>query len=228
MTNHQQKQIEVINQLEEQIKDQNLSFSTVSPVEDFENDERLCLTSVHLPSIDLKSKITNLIIEPLKKISPKVYFYDDNSMHMTIKNIRVINNPPNFNIEDIKKAEEVFSEVVPNHKSFKVYFYRLLLFPNNLAIIGTTDSELDQIVIELDDRLKKAGVRDDKKYLNSKNFFVNMTLARFKEITPEFKEKVKELSSQINIEPYLIDSVSLITCNAVLKKLKIFYTWNLE
>ena len=32
----------------------------------------------------------------------------------------------------------------PN-QAFKIYFYRLLLFPNNLALIGTTDPERDEM-----------------------------------------------------------------------------------
>lgn len=37
MTIHQQKQIEVIEQIEDQIQKNTLNFSTISPVEDFEN-----------------------------------------------------------------------------------------------------------------------------------------------------------------------------------------------
>ncbi|HIH13441.1 TPA: hypothetical protein HA242_06995 [Candidatus Woesearchaeota archaeon] len=57
---------------------------------------------------------------------------------MTIKNIRVINNPPHFTEGDVNQAGKVFSQIIPKHKRFNVYFYRLLLFPNNLALLGTS------------------------------------------------------------------------------------------
>lgn len=111
----------------------------------------------------------------------------------------------------------------------KVYFYRLLLFPNNLALIGTTDKELDKIIFDLNQRLKEAGIPDDKQYINSKYFFSNMTLARFyKKVTPEFINKIKELSQRVNFKPYTVKSVSLITANAALKRLEVIKTCKLK
>lgn len=227
MTNHQQKQIAVINQIENQIQNNNLQFSTVAPVEDYENDPRTCLTGVHIPADSLKQKIQDEIIKPLKEISPDTYFYSAASIHMTIKNIRVINNPPHFTSENIEKARKIFSEIIPKHSKFKVYFYRLLLFPNNLALIGTTDPELDNIILDLDKRLNEAGLPDDKQYTNSQYFFSNMTLARFSNPSKEFVKKIEELSMQIKFESYTVDSVSLVTCNAVFRSLKTIGEWKL-
>lgn len=162
MTDHQLQQQQVINKIEEQVKTNSLNFSTVSPIEDYENDPRVCLTSVHLPHDELKQQVQKLLIEPLSKVAPNYYYYSSDSLHMTIKNIRVINNPPHFNEEGAKKAEEVFLKIIPKHKQFNIYFYRLLLFPNNLALIGTTDPELDNIILDLDNVLNEAGVPDDK------------------------------------------------------------------
>lgn len=229
MQNYQQKQKEVINALEKQVISNNLTFSTVSPVADFKNDPRVCLTSVHIPSRDLKNKIQNTLIEPLQKISPKHFYYPNDSLHMTIKNIRVISNPPHFNETDIEKAKEEFSKVIPKHKSFQTFFYRLLLFPNNLALMGTSEEELDNIILDLDQELKNAKIPDDKRYLNPRYFFVNMTLARFSNPpSEEFKQKVKEFSANINFEPYTINSVTLLTCNAVFEKRNIIGNWNLQ
>lgn len=56
-----------------------------------------------------------------------------------------------------------------------------------------------------------------------------MTLARFsKKVTPEFINKIKELSQVVNFEPYAVNSVSLITANAVLKRQEIIKTWKLS
>lgn len=181
MTDHHQKQIEIINQIEEQISNNSLGFSVVSPVEDYDNDTRVCLTSVHLPSQSLIKAIREKIINPLKQIESDYYYYSADSLHMTVKNVRVINDPPHFTEEVISKAERVFSQVIPKHKKFNVYFYRLLLFPNNLALIGTTDPELDELFLDLDKGLNREGIPDDKIYINPKYYFCNMTLARFHE-----------------------------------------------
>lgn len=229
MKNHQLQQQKVINKIEKQVKGGLLNFSTVSPTEDYENDPRICLTSVHLPNEELKLQIKKLLTDPLRKIAPDFYYYTIDSLHMTIKNIRVINYPPRFTEEDVKKARKVFSQIIPKHKQFNVYFYRLLLFPNNVALIGTTDSELDNIVLNLDKELNKAQVSDDKVYSNSKYFFSNITLARFN--TPpseEFKQKIQELSNSIEFKHYIIDSVTLLSCNAVIKNRKLIETWYLK
>lgn len=228
MTTHQQRQTEIINQLEGQIKGNQLKFSTVAPVEDYKNDPRICLTSVHLPSTDLISTIQQQLIDPLRAITPD-YFYPPDSLHMTIKNVRVINDPPHFTQEEVEKVKGVFASVIPNHKKFQVYFYRLLLFPNSLALIGTTDPELDNIFLDLDNKLKEAGVPDDKKYMNSQYFFSNITLARFNTSpTEDFLQKVKELSQQLSFEAYTVDSVTLLTCTAVFMKRSIIGSWKLK
>lgn len=229
MTDHQLKQQQVINKIEEQIKSNSLNFSIVSPVADLENDPRICLTSVHLPKENLKQQIQQFLIEPLRKLTPDFYYYTPDSLHITIKNIRVINNPPHFTKEDVEKVKKVFTEIVPQHKQFNVYFYKLLLFPNSLALMATTDPELDDVILTLDNELNSAGVPDDKVYTNSKYFFSNMTLARFS-TTPseEFKQKVQELSNTLNLKPYTIDSVTLLTCNAVFKNRQIKGTWKLQ
>ncbi len=227
-TPHQKKQIGVINSIENQIKNNSLSFSTVEPIHDYENDPRICLTGIHFPKKDLLDRIYHSLTEPLQQIFSNYYYYEKSSLHLTIKSVRVINDPPHFNEEDIRRAKKVFEEVIPRHHRFRVYFYRLLLFPSNLALIGTTDSELDEIVLELDRKLKDAGVPDDKQYTNSRYFFSNMTLARFNSpLTQDFKEKIVELSENISLPLYTIDSVTLVTGNAALKKRTIVGSWNL-
>lgn len=226
--NHQQHQLKIIDQIEKQIKANSLQSSTVSPVMDFRRDSRICLTSVHFPSNELMSYISESLIKPLKEISPEHFYYSDRSLHITIKNIRVIHDPPNFTPENIKTVQGVFSKTVPHHNKFRVYFYRLLLFPNNLALMGTTEPELDHIVLNLDKCLIENGVPDDKQYVNSQYFFCNMTLARFNsDVSQKFVKAVQELSKNIMIDSYMVDSVSLITANAVLSKLQIIDTWKM-
>ncbi|MCL4418955.1 hypothetical protein M1146_02510 [Patescibacteria group bacterium] len=226
---YQKEQVGLINQIEQQVISRSFRLSAVSPVNDFGKDTRICLTSVHIPHEQLINKIESFLIEPLKKVSPDYFFYPADSLHMSIKNVRVINDPPRFIDEDISKATQVFDLVIPRHKKFNVYFYRLLLFPNNLALVGTTDPEMDNIILDLDRELKKAGVPDDKVYISSQRFFSNTTLARFNNApTREFLKRVEELSKSISFEPYTVDSVTLLTCNAVFFDRNIIKTWELK
>lgn len=228
-TKHQLKQQKIIEKVANLINNNNITFSTVSPIKDFVNDPRTCITSVHLPHKELLDKVRQTLIEPLHQIEPNLYFYPEDSLHLTIKSVRVVNNPPHFTENDIQKATEIFAKTIPQHKQFKVYFYRLLLFPNNLALIGTTEPELDSIFLDIDKNLKAAGIPDDKVYANSRYFFTNMTLCRFNGAPLEkFKQKIKELSDSLKFKPYIVDSITLLTCNAVLKNKHIRGTWQLK
>lgn len=228
-TSHQKSQIDVINKIESQALSNKMQYSTVDPVEDYINDPRIALTSVHFPKDFLKKKVYEKIIEPLKQVTVNHHYYRHDSLHLTIKNIRLINNPPTFNSYDINKVKRVYEETIPKHNKFKVYFYRLLLFPANLSLIGTTDPELDLIHQDLDTKLRMIGVPDDKKYLNNRFFFANLTLVRFtSDLSKELLNKINEISSNISFDPYIIDSVSLLSCNATLNKKHIFGTWSLK
>lgn len=228
-SDHQKKQIEVIDRIEQQVRTNTIQFSTVDPVSDFKNDDRLALTIVHLPHESLIKQIQQEIIEPLKAIEPHQFYYPQDSFHMTIKSIKTAENPALFDSQTIKKAEKVFEEIIPEHKKFQVYFYRLLLFPLNIALIGTTDEELDTIALTLDEKLAKKGIPDNKQYANSRYFFSNITLARFYHpVSERFIKKVEEISHSIKFASYTMDSVTLLTCNSVLQKKTILKTWQLQ
>jgi 2'-5' RNA ligase len=227
-TAHQQGQVAVIGEIESAISKDKLNFSTVEQVADYANDSRICLTSVHFPRQEFIKKVRRLTA-PLKKLDSSAYYYPDSSLHMTVKNLRVIDDPPSFDEVVVKKAQAVFAQVMPKHHAFQAYYYRLLLFPGNLALIGTTDPELDEIVHELDYELAVAGIPDNKTYINDKHFFSNVTLCRFSQpITMEFRAKVAEISESLNEFSYTISSVSLVSANASMNKLRKIQTWELK
>ncbi len=228
MTPHQLKQQEVISEMDRQARHNALNFSSVAPVEDYEQDDRIGFTSLHIPNPAFVKAIQKQVLEPLKKIEPDYLYYSDNMFHFTIKGVRVINKPPHFNEEDISVAKDVFSHVVPLHNKFNVYFYKLIVFPANLSLIGTTDPEFDDLFLDLDRDLKLAGVPDDKHYLNSKYFFCTLSLCRFNsDPSREFMDKVREIEKGLKFNPYTVDSVTLVTCNAVFKKRTIIGEWQL-
>lgn len=226
---HQESQVKVIDEIEAQVKGKALKFSTVEPVDDYDKDPRMCMTSVHFPKSTLIGRIENDIVAPLKAVNPGHYYYKRKSLHMTIKNVRVIHDPPSFDDKDVRVAKQVFEKVVPKYKKFQVFFYRLLLLPDNLSLVGTTEPELDNIHLGLDRVLKRADLVDDKKYTNSRFFFCNMTLVRFTQpLTRAYKQMVEIISKSLEFEPYAVDSVSLIVTNASLAKCKKIGAWKLK
>lgn len=228
MTNHREKQIEIINTIAEQVRKNSLQATAVAPVADFERDDRICLTSVHFPKESFVNTVLTTITEPLAKLFPQAYCYPKESLHFTIKNIRVIANPPSFTEEQVDRAFQLYEKVIPTHKSFRIYPHRLLVFKNNLALICTTDEELDNLILDLDDKLKEVGIPDNKRYANSRYFFCNMTLMRFAATPPQaFLVKVDELSNTLPLLEYTVDSVELLTGNAAMKKLRIRGEWKL-
>lgn len=228
-SDYQKGQLKVINDIEQQVTADNLNFSVVTPTADFKEDSRIALTGVHFPHADLKEFILSNIQKPLREIQPEHYYYPEDALHLTIKNVRVTNDPPHFSAEDITKAIAVFANIVPNHKKFKAYFFRLFLFKYNLALVGTTDPELDSLTLHLDRELNQAGVPDDKKYANDSHFFAMTTVVRFtSDISEEYRNKIAEISNAISFPAYTFDRISLITCNAVLSKKTILGEWNLQ
>jgi len=229
--NHQIKQKQVISEIEAQILQARLQFSTIRPVSDFDEDPRMCLTSVHFPKASLLHVIQQEIIAPLKVMNSKMYAYSDDSLHMTIKNIKTAADPQTFSNQDMVTAQEVFSKTMPKHGAFTVNFYKLLLFPASIALIGTTAPELDSIILDLDTQLAAAQIPDDKTYVNNRYFFSNMTLARFQEVlSNDFVQEVARISEKIPLiitTPYMVDSVTLLKANAVMKKRQIIQTFRL-
>jgi 2'-5' RNA ligase len=226
---HRQHQTDIIDRIAADIAAGSCRTSTVTPVADFAHDPRICLTSVHLPRPELTDAISQSLIRPLTAADPELYYYGTDALHITVKNIRVINDPPTFTDGDIATAERIFSAVIPRHRAFTVTFYRLLLFPNNLALMGTTEPGLDGIIHDLDTELTAAGLSDDKIYLNDRYFFCNMTLSRFPHPpTERFAAAVAGLAAtSLPLPPYRVDSVSLITTNAAFRNGKIRGHWNL-
>lgn len=227
--NHQQHQRVVINKIADQVERDALQFSTVSPTTNYDSDPRLCLTSVHIPHQHLINQIQQQLITPLRQIEPNFYYYPPDSLHMTIKSVRAVNHPPHFDEQDIKQAQQIFTRIITRHRKFEVYFERLLLFPHNLALIGTTNPELDKIILDLNQALNSADIPDDKTYANEKYFFSNVTLVRFN-TSPlaEFRKEVESLSDSLKFEPYQVDSATLLTCNAVFKQRDIKGSWSLQ
>ena len=212
--NYQDKQKENIRNIEEAFKRGETPSTIVVPVADFANDEQICLTSVAFVSSLIRSNIIDKVVEPLRALDNRQYFYPPEPFHVTIQNIRVINNPPHFGDEEIERAKEVFEKVIPKHSSIKFHLKGLFELPTSLAIPAYTDESFGDLVLELRQELERAGAPDDKKYA-SEVVLGSSTIFRYTtQPNDAFVEKIRDLK-EIELGEFIAEKVNLITANSV-------------
>lgn len=230
MPSYKEEQHKIFEKLEEEFRKGKKIASLVEFRNDYINDNQICLTSVVFLPSNLQEIITEKVINPLRGIGDSQYYYVPNSFHVTIKNIKTISDPPLFNEDDIKKARSVFSKVISQHKSFQFDLRGILETPTGLSVRAYSDSVLRDLVMNLDNEMKKIGLFDDKKYISDSIFFGNVTFCRYtKKPNKDFINKVKELK-KVEIGTFSIKTVSLITTNSVChpQKTKIIANYKLK
>lgn len=214
MDDYASRQLELVKSIEEQFKAGKSPSTIVDPVSNYEADDRICLTALaYLPS-RLQEKIYEEIVEPLRKMDNRQYFYESSALHITVQNVRVINNPPHFTKDDIEKARRVFKEVIAKHGSLKVEIQRIFELPTSFALSAFTTIGWEELVFDLRSQLKKAGVPDDKSYAPGP-VLANTTICRYTTPPNEgFLNELKKLK-EIRIGSFEVKNVALATTNAV-------------
>jgi 2'-5' RNA ligase len=213
--NYLDKQKNLVKELENSFRTKNYSSTVVDMQSDYENDDQICLTSVVLLPDRITSAIVQKISKVLKDIDPTQYFYQPASMHLTIKNIRTINNPPLFNDSDIKRVKSVFHNTVSKFSTFDFAVEDLILFPTSISVMAYASDELQKLVLALDRALNEAGVPDNKKYISDSVFWGNITICRFTKEPSQELIKAAQGMRDIKIDGFRVEQVDLITCNAV-------------
>lgn len=210
---NQQKQL--VKDLEKSFALKNDSTTIVDVQNDYANDDQMCLTSLVFVPEDISKKIIIDVINPLKTVEPNHYFYPIESMHCTVKNIRIIHKPPLFNQLDIKKVDGLFRKIISQFPSFDFYVEDVVLFPTSISIIVYSNNIFQKLVLALDSGLKKIGVPDDKKYFSDTVFFSNLTVCRFtKQPGKKFIAVVKKMRN-LKIGKFKAEKINLVTSNAV-------------
>lgn len=189
--------------------------STIVPMQtDYRNDPHIALTCVTFIDKDTAATIQTQIIRPLQELEPEFYYYPDNALHLTIQNVRVINDPPHFNAEDSAKVRHILTEITPQAGPFQFTLAGLLSMPTSVLLMALIRPEYDRFVRDFRTRLANANVADDKKYYTDEIMFANITVCRYTH-TPsaEFLQKLQTMKDII-IGPYTAKNVSLVTMNA--------------
>jgi 2'-5' RNA ligase len=183
--------------------------STMSAVpirSNWSQDDQRCLSIVSFVPNAVAKAIRTKVIEPLKALSPDHYFYPDTSLHLTIKNIRTLSSPPNFDESDIATACDVVRGVVGSHRPIRFELAELAPFSTSVSLIGYCSEDLHDLVRDLDRALRKAGLADDKRYASDSVYFGNITVCRY---SRPLSESTAAAIRALEINP----PIDLVVCN---------------
>jgi 2'-5' RNA ligase len=212
---YRELQKRVINSLRADSGTGTVRATTVPIQSSYEADPAICLTSVVFIPLAISRDITSDIVEPLKEIEPEHHYYSPDSMHLTIKNVRKVHDPPLFTQADIENAHNLFLEEIPRHEPFAISLEEAVAFKTSVALIGYCDEKFRDLVQALDAGLECIGLPDDKRYVSDAVFFGNVTLCRYvRQPSERFWRAVQKMAHVYRGE-LLIEEIHLITCNAV-------------
>jgi hypothetical protein len=230
MTPFQQKQLILMRQMESSLASGASSSSVVPFQTDYAHDTRICLTAVSFLSNTLANIIQNRLIATLKTIEPDFYYYPNESMHITIQNIRSIHNPPNFDLNDINKAKSLFTDFFATCNQFPIILQGVIQMPTSLAVIVLMTKSYDTCIRTLRQQLISNGIYDDKQYFTDEIIFANCTICRYSRKPSQKFIQMTQTGRDELFGNGLIQSVSLIQSNAVMhpSKTTIIKTYNLR
>jgi hypothetical protein len=191
----------------------NASFGPIRV--DYQDDTAISLTSVVFLPVELACLLSQALIAPMKAIEPNHYYYPPESLHLTIKNVRTIHNPPLFTEADIQKVDRLFAEVVPRHPTVSYALAEVVPFTTSVVLIGYCDERFKQLILDLDEGLKQIGVPDNKQYASDTVFFGNITLCRYtRQPSERFLNAVASMAEHFQTE-FIAETIHLIATNAV-------------
>ena len=212
---YQEQQERIVNELRVGSGHRDVGIPTIPFRSDYRTDSAICLTSVAFVPDDIAQDIQQTIIGPLKEMEPDHYYYSPDSMHITIKNVRAVHDPPLFTKADIGKVNRLFGELIPQHRSFFFSLEDVAAFTGSVSLIGYCDDRLRYLVLALDAGLNKIEVPDNKRYVSDTVFFGNVTLCRYvHQPSKRFFEAVEQMAHVYKGELH-VKVIHLITCNLV-------------
>jgi 2'-5' RNA ligase len=227
--NYRNLQKQAIRKLIEMAQDDS-AVSRIPMRPDYESDRAVCLTSVVAIPIPVAQEIERQIIQPLRAIEPVHHYYAPEAMHLTIKNVQVVHDPPSFSEADIERVNRLFAEIIPRRRVFAFSLEQVVAFATSLSLIGYCGHELQELVQALDSGLKRIGIPDNKKYISDSVFFGNITLCRFvRPPSEQFLQAVRERQDAYRAE-LRVKEIRLISCNAVCARdsLHVWHTYRLR
>lgn len=215
MTGYQQLQKELVRKIRRSWPNFKDAAAFVKPISDYEHDSRRCLTSVVFIPEDLGRAIEAKIIGPLRNIEPEHYYYPIDTLHLTIKNIRTVDNPVRLKERQVAAVRGVFASAVPLIKKIRFAARGAILFPRSVSVVGYSGAFLKSLIQKLDEGLLAAGMPDNKKYFSNEVFFGNISVCRFVHRPGKaFRQCLRNLE-ETKFGTLAVKKISLIICDSV-------------
>lgn len=172
---HLQKQKDLVRGLENALA-ADPSRTTLAPMKaDFATSKERALGAISFLSSDLTTHIVEQVQRPLQASDPSQYYLASASPHITIKNIRALHYPPRISSSDIQKAHAVLTETIPSYPPPRFYLEEVVVFPTSIALMAYAEEVHTRLIHELDEKLSKAGIPDNKKYFSKDIYWANIT-----------------------------------------------------
>jgi len=215
MKKYKELQKEMVRRLEYGSATSAQGVSVVPMRSDFTGQPERSLTTVTFIGQDIGSAIQETVVKPLARLEPEHHYYPTDALHLTIKNVCSLADPPAFSEADIKTADRVLRSTVSLYPALDFALEETVALRNSVAVIGYSGQWFKRLIQELDDRLRRAGLPDDKRYVSDTVFFSNITVCRF--VHPPSADFLKMLAAQrFRLNARLqVSRVNLIVVDAV-------------
>lgn len=227
MISFQQKQVDLMRQMEHRFSHGHLVATIVSFQKNYATDSQMCLSvDTFLPKY-ITNKIQKLLIQPLKNIEPDYYYYPSETLHITFHSVRIIHDPPYYTKKDVRKSMQLLANLTPSERPFPFIFQGVLSLPTSAALIVLVTPEYDSFIKSLRQKFVASGIPDDKTYFTNDIVFANTTFCRYtKKPSEKFLTKLRQLKDTY-IGEFVANKVVLLETNAVVhpSKTKIFKTY---
>jgi 2'-5' RNA ligase len=149
----------------------------------------------------------------LQDADPRQFYVPPNALHLTMKSIRTIADPPNYTAEELSRVKALLPDFTREYSPIPMVGHGLLRTPTSCSIPVSTEAEFGRFVCDLDRVLNTQGVPDDKLYYSTEVFFSNVTFVRYS-CTPnkEFWDVLSGFDS-LELPLFFIDTVKLLSSN---------------
>lgn len=209
---YQDKQEKLVEELNHQFWNRDYKAEVASRVANYESDKRKFLSILAFPPERVVSFACG-ISSALATFDTGQFVIPKQALHITVKNVRTINQPPLFNDIDILKVSEIVKSLAHKYGPLEFKLKGTLLTPSSISLVAYSDERFSQLIKEIDLELNKNGVPDNKKYISNEIFFGNLTIFRYKN---EPSKKLLEYLKQFTFENgpcFKVENLSLISSN---------------
>lgn len=204
----------IIEKLKQASANDDSAISYVPMSDNFQNDQKRCLTLLTYLPKNISNKVIS-VTEKLKSIEADHYYYPKDSLHLTIQNVRTVNDPPLFSAHDEKQADLAFQSSLKGKKQLFFQLSGLLRLRTSISIICYAEESYKFFVQEMRKSLEQYGIGDNKRYISNDVFFGNITICRFsKEPGNHFNSKVEALANS-TFGNLAVSNLSLVVTNSI-------------